>query len=108
MIKIITGDTATFTFTILYPGAVDGVENPDLSQANVTFAMIKNASTRIAIEKTITHPASNIVHFSLSPMETAALTAGVYNACCKIYFDDGEAKTAWMGDITVIKGVLNA
>ena len=108
MIKIITGDTATFTFTILYPGAVDGVENPDLSQANVVFAMVKTGATRVAVEKTIRHPASNIVYFSLSPQETAGLSTGVYNACCKIYFDDGEAKTAWMGDITVIKGVLNA
>lgn len=108
MIKIITGDTATFTFTILYPGAVDGVENPDLSHARVVFAMVKTATSRVAIEKTILHPESNIVYFSLNPQETAGLSTGVYNACCKIYFDDGEAKTAWMGDITVIKGVLNA
>lgn len=108
MIKIITGDTATFTFTILYPGAVDGVENPDLSHASVTFAMKKTASTKLAVEKTITHPESNIVYFSLTPQETAALAIGVYEACCKIYFDDGDAKTAWLGDVTVIKGVLNA
>ena len=108
MIKIITGDTATFTFTILYPGAVDGVQNPDLSQTTVAFAMKKPGVAKIAVEKTITHPQSNIVYFSLTPQETAALTAGVYNACCKIYFENDEAKTAWMGDITVIKGVLNA
>ena len=108
MIKIITGDTATFTFTILYPGAVDGVENPDLSTADVTFALKKSGAARVSIEKTITHPESNIVYFSLTPEETAGLAAGVYNACCKIYFDNGEAKTAWMGDVTVIKGILNA
>jgi hypothetical protein len=108
MIKIITGDTATFTFTILYPGAVDGVENPDLSTATVVFAMQKSGSSKIVIEKEIVHPESNIVYFSLAPEETSALTAGVYNACCKIYFDNGEAKTAWLGDVTVIKGILNA
>lgn len=108
MIKIITGDTAAFTFSILYPGSVDGIENPDLSQASVVFAMKKANSVKIVVEKTITHPESNIVHFELSPTETQALAEGVYNACCKIYFDNGEAKTAWLGDITVIKGVLNA
>ena len=108
MIKIITGDTATFTFTILYPGAVDGVENPDLSAATVVFAMKRAGANKVSIEKEIVHPESNIVYFSLSPEDTSALATGVYNACCKIYFDNGEAKTAWMGDITVIKGILNA
>lgn len=108
MIKIITGDTATFTFSILYSGAVDGVPAPDLSSADVVFAMQKANTTRIVIEKTITHPESNIVYFSLTPEETSKLAAGVYNACCKVNFDSGEAKTVWLGDITVIKGLLNA
>lgn len=108
MIKIITGDTATFTFSITYPGAVDGIEAPDLSQANVVFAMQKQGSTRVVIEKTIVHPQSNIVYFSITPEETSSLVAGPHNACCKIYFDNGEAKTVWLGDIMVIKGLLNA
>lgn len=108
MIKIITGDTATFTFSIIYPGAVDGVPNPDLSSASVTFAMKRSGATKLAIEKTITHPESNIVYFALTPEETAGLAQGVYNACCKVYFDSGEAKTAWLGDITVVKGLLDA
>lgn len=108
MIKIITGDTAAFTFTILFTGAVDGIAAPDLSQATVAFALKKTTSSKVVIEKTIVHPETNIVYFSLSPQETAGLLAGVYSACCKIYYDNGEAKTAWMGDITVIKGVLDA
>lgn len=106
MIKVITGDTAAFTFSILYPGAVDGVTAPDLSEATVEFAMAyKN---KVVVRKSIVHPDSNIVYFSVSPSETAVLTPGTYEACCKIFFDSGEAKTAWLGDITVIKGVLGA
>lgn len=108
MIKIITGDTATFTFSIIYPGAVDGVPNPDLSTATVMFAMKRANESKIAVEKSIVHPASNIVLFELTPQETARLSAGIYNSCCKIYFDNGEAKTVWLDDITVIKGLLNA
>lgn len=108
MIKIITGDTATFTFSILYAGAVDGVPYPDLSQADVVFAMKRANGSKVAVEKTIVHPESNIVLFEVPAEETAALVPGVYNACCKIYFDAGDAKTVWLGDITVIKGLLNA
>ena len=107
MIKLITGDTATFTFSIIFNGAVDGIENPDLSFASVVFAMKKSGATKVAVEKTIVHPESNIVYFSLSPEETAKLSIGNYSACCKVCFDDGDAKTVWMGDIIVIKGVFD-
>lgn len=105
MIKIITGDTATFTFSIVYPGAVDGVETPDLSNTTVVFAMKRNNTL---ITKEIVHSESNILYFSLSPVETSNLTPGVWDACCKIYYDTGEEKTVWTDNITVIKGVLGA
>lgn len=105
MIKIITGDTAAFTFSIVYPGAVDGIDFPDLSNTDVVFAL-KN--DKKLIEKTISHPETNVLYFSLSPEETAALKPGLYDACCKVYYASGEAKTVWIGNITVIKGVLGA
>ena len=109
MLKIITGDSAGFTFSIVYPGAVDGKEFPDLSSADVVFALKKNLNDKNpAIEKHVLNPETNIVYFGLSPNETALLTPAVYQACCKIFFQSGEAKTVWQGDITVIKGVLGA
>ena len=105
MIKIITGDSATFTFSIVYPGAVDGTPAPDLSDATVVFALKKD---KTLVEKTIANPDTNILYFSLSPEETQRLSAGIYDACCKIYYDSGEAKTVWMDNVTVVKGVLGA
>lgn len=109
MLKIITGDSANFTFSIVYPGAVDGVEFPDLSDADVVFALKRNLNDATpVIEKRIVKPDTNIVYFSLTPTETASLVQGVYHACCKLYYESGNAKTVWLGDITVIKGVLGA
>lgn len=109
MNKIITGDTAVFTFSILYEGAVADKQAPDLSDCNVVFAMKKNISdTKTAVKKTITAPSTHILSFELTANETASLKEGVYSACCKIYRTGGEEITAWLGNITVIKGVLGA
>ena len=105
MIKIITGDSTVFNFAIVYPGAVDGVPTPDLSNDTVKFGL-KNKKTGKIIEKSVTSPATNIVTFSFTPEETAVLSQGLYEGCCKIYYDN-EATTVWMQDIVVIKGVLD-
>ena len=104
MIKIITGDSAVFNFAIVYPGAVDGKPTPDLTNATIVFALKKD---KTLVEKTITGSDTNIVTFSLTPQETASMPAGVYDACCKVYYDNN-ATTVWMQSITVIKGVLGA
>lgn len=104
MIKIITGDSAVFNFAIVYPGAVDGVPTPDLSNTTVVFA-IKQGKT--LVEKSIVNSDTNILTFSLTPEETEVLPIGAYDACCKIYYGD-EATTVWLDKIIVMKGVLNA
>lgn len=111
MNKIITGDTAGFTFSILYSGAVDGQDTPDLTQCNVVFAVKRNKTdpdTKVIVTKTIAHPDTNIVYFELTPEETAKMAVGVYSACCKLYYESGTALTVWMDDLTVVKGVLGA
>lgn len=105
MIKIITGDTATFTFFIVYSGAVDSMPTPDLSEATVVFAL-KNGKREIS--KEIVSPPTNVASFTLTAEETATLPSGVYESCCKIYYNNGEAITAWSSSISVIKGVLGA
>lgn len=105
MIKIITGDTSRFTFSIVYSGAVDGLPAPVLDNATVVFALKKDRHT---LTKESVQPESNIVSFVLTPEETARMSAGVYEACCKIYYEDGSAVTAWADNVTVIKGVLGA
>ena len=105
MIKIITGDSAVFNFAIVYPGAVDGVPAPDLSNSTVVFAMKKRNGKSVAFEESVSGPETNVVTFSMTPQESSKLIAGVYDACCKVYSGDA-ATTVWMGDITVIEGVL--
>ena len=109
MNKIITGDTAVFTFSILYEGAVADKPAPDLSDCDVVFAIKKNINdTKTVVKKTISAPATHVLSFELTASETASLKEGVYSACCKLYRTGGEEITAWMGNITVIKGVLGA
>lgn len=105
MLKIITGDSASFTFSIVYPGAVDGVPTPDLSNATIAFAMKKRERKNIIIEKTVSNPETNIIEFFLTPEETAQMPAGVWEACCKVYYDN-QATTVWMDTINVVEGVL--
>lgn len=104
MIKIITGDSAVFNFALVYPGAVDSVPAPDLSNSTVVFA-IKQGKT--LVEKTIVNSDTNILTFTLTPEETEVLPLGKYDACCKVYYGE-EATTVWMDTIVVVKGVLNA
>ena len=106
MIKIITGDSAAFNFAIVYPGAVDGVPTPDLSQDTIKFAL-KNKKSGKIIEKEISNPDTNILTFTFSPDETAKLSQGVYEGCCKVYYGDN-ATTVWLEDVMVIQGVLDA
>lgn len=111
MNKIITGDSAGFTFTILYAGAVDGKDAPDLTACDVVFAVKKNltdADSKAVAIKTISAPDTNIVYFELSKEETSKMTPGVYYGCCKLYYNSGTAKTVWLGEIVVTKGVLGA
>lgn len=104
MIKIITGDSAAFNFAIVYPGAVDGVPTPDLSNTTVIFA-IKQGKT--LVEKTVVNSDTNILTFTFTPEETKVLPIGAYDACCKVYYGT-EATTVWMDKIIVVKGVLDA
>ena len=108
MIKIITGDSAVFTFSIVYPGAVDGLPAPDLSNTTIKFA-IEEQDVRVphTLEKEIVNSDTNIVRFEFSPQETEGLRPGLYIGCCKIYYGEN-ATTVWMGNIIVKKGVLGA
>lgn len=106
MIKIITGDSAVFNFAIVYPGAVDGMPTPDLSTDTIVFAMKNKKTGKIVVEKTVSNPTTNIITFTLTPQETSALSQGVYESCCKVYYNDN-ATTVWMQDVMAIKGVLN-
>lgn len=111
MNKIITGDTAGFTFSILYAGAIDGKDAPDLTACDVVFAIKKNKTdqdNKVIVKKTISAPDTNIVYFELTAEETAKMTPGIYSACCKLYYNSGTELTVWLEDITVIKGVLGA
>ena len=111
MNKIITGDTSGFTFSILYAGAVDGKEVPDLSACDVVFAVKKNKTdpdSKAIVKKTVSAPDTNIVYFELTPEETVKMPIGVYSGCCKLYYNSGTAITVWLDDIVVVKGVLGA
>lgn len=111
MQKIISGDSQGFTFSILYAGAVDGKETPDLTAADVVFAIKKNIDdpdNKALIYKTISAPESNIVYFEITDEETQKLKPGTYPACCKIYYNSGSAVTVWLDTIMVVKGVLGA
>ena len=108
MIKIITGDSAVFNFSIVYPGAVDGVPAPDLSTSTVAFGLEQvNARYPYKTEKTVVNPATNLVTYTFTPSETENMPEGSYKACCKVYYGN-EATTVWMENIVVIKGVLGA
>ena len=111
MQKIITGDSKGFTFSILYAGAIDGKEAPDLSASDVVFAVKKDSAdpdSKALIYKTVHAPETNIVYFEISAQESASLKPGSYPACCKIYYNSGSAITVWLDTIMVTKGVLGA
>lgn len=111
MNKIITGDSAGFTFSILYAGAVDGKDAPDLTACDVVFAVKKNRTdpdSKALAKKIISKPDTNIVYFELTAEETARMSVGTYSACCKLYYDSGTELTVWMDELTVVKGVLGA
>lgn len=111
MNKIITGDSAGFTFSILYSGAIDGKETPDLSACDVVFAIkadLKDSDSKALVKKVISAPDTNIVHFELTKEETASMKPGVYRGCCKLYYNSGSAITVWLEDVMVVKGVLGA
>ena len=111
MNKIITGDTSGFTFSILYEGAIDGKEAPDLSACDVVFAVKKNVNdpdSKAIIKKTISAPDTNIVYFEITPEESSTMPVGVYSACCKLYYNSGVALTVWLDEVMVVKGVLGA
>lgn len=111
MNKIITGDSAGFTFSILYAGAVDGKDAPDLTGCDVVFAVKKNktdSDAKAVVKKVVPAPDTNIVYFEITAEESAKMTPGIYSACCKLYYNSGTEVTVWMEDITVIKGVLGA
>lgn len=107
MVKIITGDSAVFNFAIVYPGAVDGLPTPDLSQDTIKFALKHKKNGRIYVEKEIINPATNILTFSFTMDETAELPAGLYEGCCKVYYGEN-ATTVWQQDVMVVEGVLDA
>lgn len=110
MLKFYTGDTAEFTFSIVYGGMVADMSAPDLTAANVSF-MVKVSDTdpdaRAVYTQTIEHPDTNILTFSMAPTTTARLKQGTYKAACKIFYDSGTELTVWQGDIIAIKGVFN-
>jgi hypothetical protein len=111
MLKIITGDTAGFTFSLVYPGAVADKGTPDLTNAKIKFIVKKNISdpdSRAVFVQEIENPETNKVYFEMSPEDTGKLIAGTYKAGCKVYFDSGLEITVWSDDILVIKGVFNA
>lgn len=111
MLKIITGDSQGFTFSILYAGSVDGKEKPDLTGADVVFAIKKDSSdpdSKALIYKTIQSPESNIVYFEITAEESSKLKPGTYPACCKVFYNSGAAVTVWLDTIMIVKGVLGA
>lgn len=111
MNKIITGDSAGFTFSILYAGAVDGKDAPDLTACDVVFAVKKSKldpDSKAIVKKVISAPDTNIVYFELTAEETTKMNPGTYSACCKLYYNSGTAKTVWLDEIVVTKGVLGA
>lgn len=110
MLKIITGDSAGFTFSIVYAGMVADMPAPDLSACTVKF-MIKASMTdsdyKAVFAQAIVNPDTNIVHFQLDPADTAKLKQGTYKAACKLFYDSGTELTVWQGDIIVATGVFN-
>lgn len=111
MLKIITGDTAGFTFSLVYPGAVSTTPAPDLTAATIKFIIKKNADDpdyKAVFEQSIVKPDTNIVYFEMLPTDTAKLMAGTYKAGCKVFYDSGLEVTVWTGDISVVKGVFGA
>ncbi len=110
MLKIITGDSAGFTFSIVYAGMVADIAAPDLKECSVKF-MMKSSETdpdyKAVFVQSIEHPDTNIVHFLMESKDTAKLKQGTYKAACKLFYDNGTQITVWQGDIVAIKGVFN-
>lgn len=110
MLKIITGDTAGFTFALVYQGAVADKETPDLTNATVKFIVKKNINdpdSRAVFTQEIKNPETNKVYFEIPADATSTLQAGVYKAGCKLYYEGGLEQTVWTDDILVVKGVFD-
>ncbi|MBR2008280.1 MAG: hypothetical protein IKA01_09960 [Alistipes sp.] len=110
MLKIITGDSAGFTFSIVYAGMVADIAAPDLSACTVKFmvkASLADSDYKAVFVQEIVNPDTNIVHFQLNPSDTAKLKQGTYKAACKLFYDSGTELTVWQGDIIVAAGVFN-
>lgn len=110
MLKIITGDTAGFTFSLVYPGAVADKGTPDLTNATVKFIVKKNINdpdSRAVFTQEIQNPETNKVYFEMSADATGKLHAGTYKAGCKLYYEGGLEQTVWADDILVVKGVFD-
>lgn len=111
MIKITTGDTAGFTFSLVYPGDVADHPVPDISNTTVRFIIKKNVNEpdyKAVFMQEIVHPETNIVHFEMKPEDTAKLISGTYKAGCKLFYDNGLELTVWSDDILATKGVFDA
>lgn len=110
MLKIITGDTAGFTFSLVYPGAVADKGTPDLSNTTVKFILkksINDPDSKAVFTQEIKNPETNKVYFEIPPETTGVLKAGTYKAGCKLYYEGGLEITAWSDDILVVKGVFD-
>lgn len=110
MLKIITGDTAGFTFSLVYPGAVADKGTPDLTNATVKFIVKKNINdpdSRAVFTQEIQNPETNKVYFEIPADTTGKLQAGAYKAGCKLYYEGGLEQTVWSDDILVVKGVFD-
>ena len=111
MLNIITGDSAGFTFSIVYAGMVADMTPPDLSACTVKFMVKQNVSdpdTKAIFVQSLEHPDSNIVHFEMQPTDTKKLKQGTYVAACKLFYDNGVELTVWQDNILVTIGVFNA
>jgi len=110
MLKIITGDTIGFTFSIVFAGAVATTPAPDLSACTVKFMVKKSlsdADSKAAFVQEIVNPESNIVYFTMSPEDSGKLKPGGYKAACKLFYDNGTELTIWQSDLIVTQGVFN-
>lgn len=110
MLKIITGDSAGFTFSIVYAGAAADMPAPDLSACTVRFMVKVNPADsdyKAVFAQEIVNPDTNIVHFQMSPADTGKLKQGTYKAACKLFYESGTELTVWQGDIIVTLGVFN-
>lgn len=111
MLNIITGDSAGFTFSIVYAGMVADMTPPDLSACTVKFMVKQNptdSDSKALFVQSLVNPDSNIVHFEMAPTDTNKLREGTYKAACKLFYNNGTEVTVWQDNIIVTAGVFNA